>query len=331
MVLMQHTLNVCITGLNESFLFRFLGLVHMPLFFFVSGWFSLKIVDNTYISPRIWKKTKQLVIPMLIVSTIWIFLGPYTSKPSSEHLSFSVLWLDAYKNGYWFTLVLFEIIAVYKLIYPIFIKIRSIYIEVLICFCVWILLLTVTRLLPQNIGAISSVALTAKYFVVYMIGVLCSKHRKSFFNLLESDKIRTISILVFLATLLNNTIFSNSYDFHYGYLITSSLFYASFVFVAVCLFKQWSESAFNPNREIPGKFARIWQYVGQHSLAIYFIHFFLLYPLTSLRLSLQEMDMALVPMLVVSVVNASVITTLSLLINYLLCRSNFVAKYIFSK
>ena len=40
MVVMGHALTMCVRGLDAAFLFKLIGQVHMPVFFFISGYLT---------------------------------------------------------------------------------------------------------------------------------------------------------------------------------------------------------------------------------------------------------------------------------------------------
>ena len=42
MVVMGHALTMCVRGLDAAFLFKLIGQVHMPVFFFISGYLTYK-------------------------------------------------------------------------------------------------------------------------------------------------------------------------------------------------------------------------------------------------------------------------------------------------
>ena len=52
MVVMGHALTMCVRLLDSSFLFKLIGQVHMPVFFFISGYLTYKAnADKQFITP----------------------------------------------------------------------------------------------------------------------------------------------------------------------------------------------------------------------------------------------------------------------------------------
>jgi fucose 4-O-acetylase-like acetyltransferase len=331
MVLMGHSV-LSINTPGDSFLFKAIAAIHMPLFFFISGWFSVKIVNGNIQSTNLKKRARQLLIPMLIISSLWTLLNPIVSSSFIQFSSFSELWYAPYKHGYWFTLVLFEIILIFKLIAPIMNRIKNILFEVLFIFFMWFLLMIVVpRFIPDSLSQIISYSLVSAHFPMFMIGVFCGRHKDLFFRLLDSDWVRTVAVVLFLLTLIHKTVTSSLFDLWYSYYIIQIIFYASMAIVVVSMFKRWSETAFAPERMHPGRLAQMWQYLGRYSLEIYFIHYWFLYPLSFLYEPLMSLNMAFVPMLVVTGVNSAILITVSLGVNCILSQSNFISHYIFGK
>ena len=69
MVVMGHVLTMCVREIDRAALFKFLGEIHMPLFFFISGWFTMRVADDGHIArPGLSKRFFQLLVPMVAMS-----------------------------------------------------------------------------------------------------------------------------------------------------------------------------------------------------------------------------------------------------------------------
>lgn len=107
-VVYQHLI---VMGLSntayQSPVSKLIVLFFMPLFFFISGYFSLKIESiNT---PRgVWsfcvKKVKTLLVPTIIMFSFCILY---------YHLDFTHYIYEPTKSGYWFTWALFCIVVMF--------------------------------------------------------------------------------------------------------------------------------------------------------------------------------------------------------------------------
>ena len=52
LVVMGHVITMCIRGLDAAFIFKLIEQVHMPIFFFISGYFTYKAsAERTFITP----------------------------------------------------------------------------------------------------------------------------------------------------------------------------------------------------------------------------------------------------------------------------------------
>lgn len=125
MVVMGHVLTICIRDIDAATIFKIIGEVHMPIFFFISGWFTYKATaDGRIRRPDLRRRALQLIVPMVIVSTLWVLQFPYSGLRSPMAPGFDGLWTSEYKNGYWFTPVLFVIMALYALLAPVILRRR---------------------------------------------------------------------------------------------------------------------------------------------------------------------------------------------------------------
>ena len=106
LVVMGHALTMCIRGIDAAFLFKLIGQVHMPIFFFISGFLTYK---DTFAPPALKKRFLQLIIPFFVVSALWIWYFPHSSLGSPMSSSLTGMYCSYWKDGYWFTLCLFEL------------------------------------------------------------------------------------------------------------------------------------------------------------------------------------------------------------------------------
>lgn len=102
MVVIHHYFS-CVTHHENIFATIFNDAIEIPLFFFVSGFFASKLVHQ---SARITLRAKfmQLIVPAVLMLSlnVWIHQAPLLG----------VIY-NPYKQGYWFTFVLFSFIVIY--------------------------------------------------------------------------------------------------------------------------------------------------------------------------------------------------------------------------
>lgn len=328
MVVMGHVLTMCIRNVDSSILFKLIGQIHMPLFFFISGYFSYKIASDgqPFALPNLWTRFKQLIIPFFVVSAIWIYYFPHSGLQSPIDSTWRGLYLSITKSGYWFTPCLFEIILIYAGGAYILRKCKSIISECISVFILWIILGCVTFVLSDHpVCDILGLEPTYSFFPAFMYGVLARKHNDLFERLIKSNTAYTISLLVCVIIMY---ILMYSWEFHFMAfkLIAWSmpgLLHIFMVIVAIRLIKPYSEKVLDENRRVSfsSSIACGWEYMGKESLSIYLLHYFFLFPLTALQEPLRGMALDFIPTFVVSFATAAVVITITLGANYIIQKS----------
>lgn len=110
MVVYSHVLSFSMGGLTPSPIGMWMRNVMLPLFFFISGFCIYKNSDVTRrltikaFCHQIWSKTKTILIPTVVMFLLYML---YCHK---DILHYATVY-D--KGGYWFTWVLFQILAFY--------------------------------------------------------------------------------------------------------------------------------------------------------------------------------------------------------------------------
>ena len=98
-----------------------------------------------------------------------------------------------------------------------------------------------------------------------------------------------------------------------------SLFQILLAYIAITAISPWATAAFADNTTGCGhRFARMWQYLGRESLAIYLMHYFFLFPMGVWR-------PVLVPCFVFSAFWAAAIIAVVLGVNYLIRPSRLLS------
>ena len=97
-------------GEYTSSITPFIQLYFMPLFFFVSGYFSAKIGNIQKVAelkPIVLKKTRNLLVPTIVMFTLCVLYF---------RMNYVDCIIDSFKGGYWFTYVLFCISILYAVL-----------------------------------------------------------------------------------------------------------------------------------------------------------------------------------------------------------------------
>lgn len=300
MVVMGHVLAICVRGIDRAALFKFIGEVHMPLFFFISGYFCFKrLPDGAVAVPDYGKRALQLIVPMVVVSTAWIYYFPVSGLESPFISTWGGLWGDASKNGYWFTLVLFVLMAIYGLCIPVLKKVRSAAGQILFIVSVWAAMLIGYEYVSPRVSSALSLIFIVRFFPVFMLGAVARDHKEAFSRFYHSSRAMTVG-LPLGCLLLTYVGWYWRFPFMPGAALEPcrSLLHLCIVAVAFSAVSTWSGE---------GPMIRLWSLLGRKSLAIYLLHYFLLFPLGFCRPWLEAMDLAILPLAVFSAIVASFI------------------------
>lgn len=313
MVVMGHVITMCIRDIDQTTLFKFIGEIHMPLFFFISGWFTYKVNKKGILkSPDLGRRFRQLIIPMIVVSTLWLFYFPHSGLQTPIRSTFLDLWFSEFKNGYWFPLTLFEIVILYAVMRPFLGNKVAVCKDILVTVCVWIVLIILNIVLYQSmIGLFIGIEMLATYWPVFMIGFISSKNRESFARITSSGYANTVALLAggFLLYYIcwwwefpGAQYIGNS---EINLVFARPLFHICLAIVATAIFKSAVNSSLQQNPKT--RWVRIWSYLGKKSLGIYLLHYFFLFPMGCLRPVARDFHMGFAPMFLISVIFSAVI------------------------
>lgn len=316
MVVMGHVLAFCVREIDRATIFKVLEQVHMPLFFFVSGWFTYKLDDRgRLILPRLLSRAVRLLLPMVVVSSIWVVYFPHSGVETPFASTFSELWTSAYKNGYWFTLVLFEIVLLYAAIRPLLNRCRQWWASAAVIAATFAVLYWLNGL-SGRVGEVMSLGMVTAFAPVFFVGLLARRHRDGFERLADSSAAQTVSILVAAAA-----IYAACWSWEFGLdgsqrMIAQVVSHPFLALVAYRLFRDWGTAAFAPEASpIARGIARLWEYIGTQSLGIYLLHYFFLFPMGSVvRGWMTAMNVAWVPLGAFAALMAACIVAMVLIV-----------------
>lgn len=337
MVVMGHVLTMCVRNIDSATIFKFIGQIHMPLFFFISGWFTFKLLDNGKVRiPNLRQRAIQLLVPMVVMSTLWFFYYPNSGLQSPMDSTFNGMWTNLWKNGYWFTLVLFEIILIYSAIAPVFGRMKTLGSQLVLTAAVWCLLGVLQFcILPQTVVDYMSSYLVVKFFPVFMTGAIAARNRETFNRMTASGPVLTTalvagSFLLYFSCWWWNFSLKEGTLLEILLMIAGALFHGCLAIVAIGVVKPWSENIYAEPVRCPsmvsGQFwGNIWQLLGRKSLAIYLLHYFFLFPLGFCRETLISMNLGFVPLFVFSAAIAAAIVAVVLFVDTIISASPALA------
>ncbi len=271
MVLFAHIEIFCFFDFGyETVLTRFFSVIHMPIFFFISGLCIYKTTAE-YNRSRIFKDIIRLIIPAFVVGLVYTYL-----KINQEVLFFLS---NPMKAGYWFTISLFEILLVYYLIFNASKGRNHLFDFVLILVAVLLYLLKLPfKIIPQAeiIGNYLCLHQTCNYFLYFALGVMVAKYREKIFRLMTNRWI--VTCLLFVLIISSYMVFSylseSQVDGVLGRVIVTigeTVVGISGVLVLYVVFNHYQ--SFFSDSNIIGKSLIL---IGKNTLPIYLLHYFIL-------------------------------------------------------
>ncbi|MCC8175870.1 MAG: acyltransferase family protein [Bacteroidales bacterium] len=335
MVVMGHVLTMCVRDIDAAVLFKMIKNIHMPLFFFISGFFTYKVTaeGRPFALPRLGQRAQQLLIPFIVVSALWIWYFPHSGLQSPIESTFHGLYSDVWKNGYWFTLVLFEIFLIYWVTAKAYGAYRAdkphkaLSGEIVIAVVIWVALCAIQLLVPGEATRWASWEFVAAYYPVFMLGIFARKYRDWFLPWVQRGTTMTVAIICG-AVLIYLLMYPWEFPFMAWWgipLVIPPLLHAALVPIAFGTVIPWTQTGASPQQEgsrpAPTWCQRYWILLGKESLAIYLLHYFFLFPLTSLQEPLRALSLGFTPTFVVASVVAFIVIALVLGVNYIIQKS----------
>lgn len=317
---------------NDTPLNMFLINLRMPMFFFISGFLSFRMVQSwsgKETISRLGSKVRTMIIPAVTVGLI------YTAIYRGElYLNF---FTHLTHKGYWFTLALFNMLLFYyiarwmherraKTTLPQFTRRLHIIALILLMACSDMSIL-------GNVDRIFTMSFTFRYLHFFVFGLVCSCNREWFEGIF--DKSIRMGIIVVALFLLSwaviwgkcNPELVQAYIGVQWFYIIKALLIAIIgycgIFTIFGFFRRFGDF-FSENKFI----GKPLQFVGRNTLDVYLLHYFVLLNMPAfLYPYVAGTDNVLIP-LVVGVGVAAAIVAVSLLISRILRLSDHVAYYL---
>lgn len=290
----------------------------MPLFFFVSGFFS-------YRKPSNWSRSKlsgimKRKVQAQIIGT-FVFCGIY-GYVMNGHVSFA--------NGvgaYWFTIVLFQMYILY-LVFSLLSRAfgRDISIPVMVIISILLCGSLFVYKYDFKVAWMFRWLNLAQYLQFFTLGLICNRYKDKFMRLLSDSQLFTAvmggGILSLL--LMNSEWFSDRFVFLSSFNRNLVVRYCMLLSV-ICLFYRHSSVLSGAS-----KGARLLCFIGRRTLDIYFIHFFFLPKVDEISGWLTNGNMIIFQIMYASILTCAV-TAICLLISSILRSSPAIASWLFGE
>ena len=232
--------------------------------------------------------------------------------------------LGSDKKGYWFTFVLFEIIAIYVILEAFLNKRDTTKGEIMVMIIIFLLSVSAfyyakyyTRYSEELgnwktiLGLISFVKI--RHIVFFWFGTIVRKNFDKFVQITDSLYLIAAMTILFIALCAFPSIFSTKGMEYTAYLLAG----LSGTIIIFTIFKKVSHFSFHSL-----------QYIGRHTLDIYLIHYFFLpyhIEFVAIRFNLYEKPFLC---MLISILFTSIVIVISLLASRIIRFSPFLAKYL---
>lgn len=310
MVVIWHVYIMCFHDYT-LFSYRLNWVLQLPIFVMISGFFASKLLTKPF-KPIFKEKLVHLVIPAVIMMSIYCWVRP---------LNYISTLFNPYKEGYWFTYLLFAYLLIFYLLSKLINRLQKAYvrncIHLLIALLIAYAAQIANKLTPTYpIMGLLSLELYC-YYPYLVIGNLIYQYRSW---LLQNVRWGTVIIICFIAN-----IFFYKYDtgFLKYFAVPTTLLVntLSIMLIWFCFEKL-------PQLSTSSRAGRFLSFVGQRSIDVYFLHYFFL-PLNLGLISelCIELNSTVLSYLIATVLSL-IFTVLSLGLGQILRLSPFTAKYL---
>lgn len=233
--------------------------IRMPMFFFISGFFSFGINNVTTLKRRVINRVRRQLWPTLIVFYLFILVF---SVPLLEAL------INESKEGYWFTICLFETFVIYALVTLFIIRLKLSRNYIVIIFgCLTIISFLMSSFIPHvfpdlwnsdfsSLICLNRLSNMSPYFY---FGLLIRLYQNNFNRALQ----QILPLIAFFS------IFICSYFLHHSIVIRLS----SFIGI-ICLYSIFFRTKSYWASE--SLFPRTLKHIGKLTLPIYLFHYFII-------------------------------------------------------
>lgn len=316
-VVVGHVLVSMGIGGYDSFLGSLLLTFRMPLFFFVSGFFSFRAIEwwnKTRVFDILKRKFQAQIICTVIFASLCalVFQGKVNFAGGF--------------GGYWFTIVLFQMYIIY-LALSLFSRLinKNIVIPALIIISVAFVGILAVYSRESRLWHFLTWENLTKYMQFFTLGIICSKYRERFWKILENRAFTTLMISGWIICLIIIYLWGG-YE-HLPSIIRSLIHdiavrYCGLMTVVIMFFG--GRTYFSQNSQG----ARILRFIGQRTLDIYMIHYFLIPRMADITPWIKTGN-TFIFQLGISVGVSALIIAVCLLISSILRHSSVLAAWLF--
>lgn len=315
-VVYAHICGFCLPYHEYSFIADLLRMYFINAFFFISGFFAVKVLVNlSEFTKALWKRCWQILIPSVVMGLIYVL---------SHGSSVTIFLFDPAKYGYWFTFSLFDMFAVYYTFSYIAGKLTNQKIGGVLFLGFCLILYLLNKRYHPNCGIYNILCLkNAAYSIpLFALGVVTNLYKSIIIKILKIGR-GCLVLIPFIITGLS-----------YWYQIPQMINRIAVVILMIWVIKSVYHNGLSNSADKYIK--KMLQFFGKNTLEIYFIHYFLLFKLPeglavyfhTLAKSSRSLSM---PEFMIIGSLAIIISFSSIFIAYLLKQIPYVSIFAFGK
>lgn len=254
MVVYSHVLTFSMGNISPSPLGSLMIDVMLPLFFFISGFCAYKergVPTLHDFGQNVINKTRSILIPTVIMFIVFMLYS------GNDVLSF----LFRYdKSGYWFTWVLFQILVIYSWFEVLAFKTCNIWLKVFVRLLplglLWVFSKTVG--FDNNAAVLFEWIKVKEYYLYFIVGIFTHWFYPRVILLLNNNMINALLLIIAVV----------AYQF-----IANGIMRVFMVLIFFYVYNKLDGWFSMPNNKI----SNVLRLIGENTLQVYFIHFFLLF------------------------------------------------------
>lgn len=318
LVVLGHVLQRMGLGDENTALSSLLITFRMPLFFFVSGFFSFRSRE-WWTRSRLADILRRKFTAQILGAIIFFCMYAYLTQPRIN-FSDGLAW-------YWFTVALFQMYLLYVVVTLACRRLRPgvsmVVLAVLAC-----VLLAGKFVLPVNtLTKVCEWHKVSYYMQFFVLGLAAAQYRKRFFALMASNAFATVVIISLVASIFVWRAIVGGipryYDSIWYILVKGEAMRYLGLAVVVMMFCGMADYW---NRDT--RLTRFMNYTGRRTLDIYYIHYFFLPKLLFMKRILLPDNRFVLQLLVAGIITAMVVM-MSLMVSAILRRSPLLRTFLF--
>jgi len=315
-VVFGHVLLSMGIGGYDSFLSSVLLTFRMPLFFFVSGFFSFRAIE-WWNRKRVGDILKRKFQAQILCTFVFVFVYQYVISGGVN--------LEHGFGGYWFTIVLFQMYICYLCFSLISRILRlNIVIPCLIVLSVIGIAALVVYSRDSHLWEFLCWENLCKYMQFFTLGIISARYRNKAFKLFGNNKFVvcvTIGWIVCMMLWYNIGV-QQSYPILYSFVHDIAVRYFALMTV-ISFFYGYREHFSNLTRSNGAL-----RFIGRRTLDIYMIHYFFIPDLSILGSWLQTGNRIIIQIIIASILTVAIVS-MCLLISLMLRKSKILESWLF--